>query len=100
MIGGAVYSGRFGGANIVVKVQSAKRCNRLRINLSLAMFFLQHIDIYEYASFNEVFACLPIRQRNEFWIISRVFWLNVESDIYSLESVFLAGFQSIQTWGH
>ena len=48
MIGGAVYSWRFGGANIVERTQSANRCDQLHINfliLSLAMIFIS-ISIY------------------------------------------------------
>ena len=49
MIDDAVYSGSSGGANIVVRVQSANRWDRLHIDffkiLSLAMIFFS-ISIY------------------------------------------------------
>ena len=46
MIGDAVYSGRFGGANSVEKIQAANRCDQLHIlNLKLGNRFLQHLDI-------------------------------------------------------
>ena len=48
MIDGAVWSGSSGGANIVVRIQSANRWDQLYIivlTLKLGIDFLQHIDI-------------------------------------------------------
>ena len=49
MINDTVYSGSSGGANIVVRAQSANRWDLLHItflNLKLGNDFLQHIDIF------------------------------------------------------
>ena len=48
MIDGAMHSGCFEGANIVERLQSANRWDRLHIsffNLMFGNYFLQHIDI-------------------------------------------------------
>ena len=42
---GAVYSRRFAGANIVERIQSANRCDRLHINFVSIILSFHRIDI-------------------------------------------------------